>query len=292
MIKTSSFCILGGDKRQVSMAASMASEGHKVYLAGFDNINTDSDIINCSLIGAIENSENIILPIPVTKDKLTLNAPFYNSKIFLDNNFIENLRGKKVFCSLKESLIESNPKWKEINMADYSSREEFAVDNAIPTAEGAIEIATRESPGTINGSNCLVSGFGRIGKVLAFMLNGMGAKVTVSARKHQDLSWIKLFGYTPIHTYKIYSIKQYNIIFNTIPKLIFDSNILASFPNDSIIIDIASAPGGIDFDQAQKLGIKVIHALSLPGKVAPKEAGEIIKRSIYNIIEEDGIWKG
>ena len=46
-------------------------------------------------------------------------------------------------------------------------------------------------------------------------------------------------------------------------------------------------PGGVDFDSAQRMGITAIHALSLPGKVAPKTSGEIIKNTIFNILEEE-----
>ena len=44
--------------------------------------------------------------------------------------------------------------------------------------------------------------------------------------------------------------------------------------------------GGVDFDEARRLGIKVIWALSLPGKVAADTAGDIICSTILNIIDE------
>jgi len=45
----------------------------------------------------------------------------------------------------------------------------------------------------------------------------------------------------------------------------------------------------VDFDAAKELGIKVIWALSLPGKVAPVTAGEIIKGTVINILQELGV---
>lgn len=62
-------------------------------------------------------------------------------------------------------------------------REELAVLNTIATAEGAIEIAIANTNKILHGSNVLVLGFGRIGKVLARKLAGLSTKVTCAARK-------------------------------------------------------------------------------------------------------------
>jgi len=48
-------------------------------------------------------------------------------------------------------------------------------------------------------------------------------------------------------------------------------------------------PTGVDFEVAQSLGINVIWALSLPGKVAPVTSGKIIKDTIINILTEMGV---
>ena len=161
--------------------------------------------------------------------------------------------------------------------------------NAVPTAEGAIEIAIREYSGTVNGSKCLITGYGRIGKVLAQMLKGMGAEVYVSARRKESLAWIKLNGYTAIEHNNIINSGDFDIIFNTVPSMILDSKIMAKIAVNALIIDLASLPGGVDFDSAKRMGIKTIHALSLPGKVAPKTSGEIIKNTIFNILEEENM---
>ena len=53
------------------------------------------------------------------------------------------------------------------------------------------------------------------------------------------------------------------------------------------MIDLASLPGGVDFSAAQELGLKAVQALSLPGKTAPESAAEIIKQTVYTILEEE-----
>ena len=56
--------------------------------------------------------------------------------------------------------------------------------------------------------------------------------------------------------------------------------------SDALIIDLASKPGGVDFDTASRLGRKTVWALSLPGKVAPITAGDMIACTIRNILKE------
>lgn len=290
MISINTFGVIGGDKRQIAMAESIAGDGYTVYAAGMEQASFSPGVQKVSIEETIQNSDFIILPLPATVDKKTLNAPFSKEKILLDEKFVRLLEHKKVFCGMLSRLHSTNDLWNRINTADYFEREEFAVKNAVPTSEGAIEIAMREYPGTINGAKCLVAGFGRIGKVLSRMLQGLGAKVIVSARKPQDLAWIELEGYQAISTKNLGETQGYDIIFNTIPSLIFDAHTLACVAGKSLIIDLASTPGGVDWEAAQRQGIRAIQALSLPGKVAPKAAGEIIKTTIYHMIEEGVSW--
>lgn len=286
MVDIDSFAVIGGDKRQIAMAESILSDGYNVYASGFDKIELKRGIVKTNVKESIANCKYVILPLPVLTKNSYLNAPYSNEKIKVDDNFAEYMYGKKVFCGMAEKLKATSDVWNDINLYDYSKREEFAVNNAVPTAEGAIEIAMHEYPGTINGSRCLVAGFGRIGKVLCDMLNGLGAKVTVTARKPKDLAWINILGYEAILTSNICNTSKYNLIFNTIPSMIFDAHTLARSAQDAIVIDLASYPGGVDFDSAKRLRINAVSALSLPGKVAPRAAGEIIKNTVYNMIEE------
>ena len=161
------------------------------------------------------------------------------------------------------------------------------IPNAVPTAEGAIEIAIAETPFTIHGSKSLVLGYGKIGKILSKDLYALGAQTYVEARKYADLAMIEGHGYEPLPLDNLKDhIHEFDIIFNTIPSLILDDEILAKVKKDALIIDLASKPGGVDFDAARELGVNTIWALSLPGKVAPISAGQIICDTIYNILSE------
>lgn len=274
------FGVLGGDKRNYYLAKALKDDGYKVRLWGFDKLGT----MDCEIASALD-SDIIILPvIPFSEDENVV-SPYSNSNLNL-KEYEDALKDKIIFTGVKEKFLSAFPDM-ENRVSSYSDREEFAVKNAVPTAEGAIEQALMHSDITINGSKVLVCGYGRIGKVLSEMLRGMGADVTVSARKQSDLAWIKLNGFAGIKTGDFTEINTYNFIFNTIPSLILREDVLRELSKDTLIIDLASYPGGVDFACAEKCGIKAIHALSLPGKIAPKSAGEIIESTILNILKED-----
>ena len=236
---------------------------------------------------AIEYADVIIGPLPFSTDNINVNAPFSNEIIPVDTIF--NLMSEKQMIVGGKFSIEHEEKLKNKNSksADYFEREEMQVLNAIPTAEGAIQIAMEETPTTLHNSNVIVLGYGRIGKVLSKMLYGIGANVYVEARNYSDLAWIKNVGYTPIHLKELKTyLPRMNIVFNTIPQMILNKELLKSIDTDCLIIDLASKPGGVDLEAAKELELKAISALGLPGKVAPVTAAMVIKNTIYNIIEE------
>ena len=159
--------------------------------------------------------------------------------------------------------------------------------NTIATAEGAIEIAIRETPFTLCGAKCLVCGFGNVGKTLSKTLLSLGCDVCCTYRKFKDKAWIEVFGARPIEAENIKNtVKNQDIIFNTVPHKIISADVLENVSSDAVIIDLASKPGGVDFDAAQKLGKKVIWALSIPGKTAPQTAGKAISNTVINILGE------
>ena len=176
---------------------------------------------------------------------------------------------------------------KGVRAFDYFAREELAVRNAVPTAEGAIQIAMEELGTTLFGARVLVIGYGRIGRLLAHRLKGLGARVTVSARKYEDLAWIEAFGCCAERTGELEGwLCSYDLIINTVPAPVLGEALLEDVSPECLIIDLASKPGGVDFEAAAALGIKVIWALSLPGKVAPVTSGKIIRDTVYHILQE------
>lgn len=278
--------IIGGDKRQLYLADSFIKDGCRVILGGFDTLESIGDIAITDVKSAINYSDIIILPLPSVRTDGSINAPFSNGNIYLTDDCIELIKSKPVFATFREKLIRAYPKLSSSPVFDYASREDFAILNAVPTAEGAVECAMCAYEGTISGSKSFVAGFGRIGKVLAKMLKALGSDVTVSARRFEDLAYINALGYRAENTLELKKISGYDLVFNTVPAMVFDEKLLKNTDRNTLIIDLASVPGGVDFEAARSLKIDAQRALSLPGKCAPKAAAEIIKQTVLSIIKE------
>jgi len=280
------YTILGGDKRSLELGNLLMKDGKDVCIFGFDRLDQYEEE-SVKLKEAVEYADVIIGSLPFSTDDININAPYANEVIQVDAVF--NLMSEKQVLIGGKLSAEHEKKLKNKNLksADYFKREEMQVLNAIPTAEGAIQIAMEETPFTLHNSNVMILGYGRIGKVLSKMLHGIGANVHVEARSCRDLAWIRNNGYIPVCPKEL---KEYlprmNVVFNTIPQIILNRELLRSIDSNCTVIDLASKPGGIDFEAAGEMGIKAISALGLPGKAAPVTAAMVIKDTIYNIIEE------
>ncbi len=277
------YSILGGDKRQIYLAEYLQKSGNTVKL--FANNALDLSAFNCAeaLTDTLEHTDILLLPLPCSKNGVTLNAPFYEKKIELQD-IIANCPKKVIILGGKlPTPFVTAAATKGIVAVDYANDEALQIANAIPTAEEAIKIAIENTETTLYSSNILITGFGRIGKILARYLRALGASVTVSARKESDIAWIKAEGFTPIYTSKINTVlAKTDIVFNTVPFIIFKENELQSCSKHTLLIDLASG-GGIDFAAAERLQLKAVHALSLPGKTAPKTSAYILYQTIKNI---------
>ena len=172
----------------------------------------------------------------------------------------------------------------------FRSREELAISNAVPTAEGAVQLAMEHLPITIHGAKVLIIGFGRVGRLTAQRFQAMGARVSVAARKYDQLAWAQAMGFGGEHLSNLKGwLCGYDLIVNTVPAQVLGREELEDIKPDCLILDLASKPGGVDLGAAGALGLTVIWALSLPGKVAPVTAGAAIRDTIYNMLREIGM---
>ncbi len=274
--------ILGGDERQIHLAELLREEQ---YIT--EHIFGNAPYCEANFRILMHKADTVILPIPLSRDGLTLNAPLCKETILM-NHLAPLCRGKNVFAGAVSATTAAAFANEGVEIHDYSQREEFAIMNAVATAEGAVALAMGNTPHTIAGSRCLVVGYGRIGKVLCNMLDSLGAIVSASARKAKDIAWIEANHLHSVATDQIDSVlPDCDIIFNTVPHSVLGPKELACCKNTAIIIELASAPGGIDTTTAGRLGIQVLNGGGLPGKVAPLSAAAYIKETILNICREE-----
>lgn len=276
--------IIGGDLRIVKLVDMLNADGYNVYTYGLEQANID-DIQKCKSIEEVsEKSDIIVSSIPFTSDGVNVNTPFSKNKISIEE-VAKYIKGKTFIAGrIEEELYQ---KFSETKVIDLLKREELTVLNTIATAEGTIQIAMEESTKTLHGSKILVMGFGRVSKILSNMLKGIGAEVYCETRTTVNCAWIKAYGYNPILLDELdEELNKFDVIINTIPHIILNKERLKKVKKDCIIIDIASNPGGVDRNSAKELGIKMIWALSLPGRVAPITSAEFIKETLENIIKD------
>lgn len=282
--------VIGGDLRSVKLAKMLAKDENEIYVYGLEKAEDMKDaenIIKCeSVKKAVEKAEIVIGPIPFSSNGTIINAPYSNNEITI-RELMHNIHTQILIAGgiQPEVYLMTNNEYIEI--IDIMKREELAVLNTIATAEGTIQIAIENTNTILHGSNCLILGFGRIGKVLARKLVGLSVNVTCAARKDDDIAWIQAYGYKSLNINELgEELNQYDIIINTVPHIILNEKRLEYVRNDVLLIDLASNPGGIDKKSVKDKKLKFIWALSLPGKVAPITSAEFIKNTIYNIIKK------
>lgn len=266
--------IIGGDCRFSYMKTTLENKGYSVKRIYPGEYRAD-DFSSCSLF---------ILPVPVSRDNININTPLAGENFYF-GDFIR---------LLPENCIVAGGMWREewiekleernIKVFDYYKQDELAVKNAVPTAEGVIGILINSLPVTIDGLKCAVTGYGRCAKELSRKLKCLGADVTVAARSDKNLDEAKKDGMNICRLSSLHdNCNDLKAVINTVPARIIDEKIISNLNSDCLIIEIASAPFGTDFDCASRYGITVIKAGSLPGRTAPETAGRIICNTILRL---------
>lgn len=282
--------VLGGDARELILVRELVNMGATVVVAGFtkDMIGPGAGVA-ASVEEACKDAEVVIMPLPGTDPHGVIRAVFFEDQLLLS---------EKAICSISPNALviigSARPflkKWSEkygFHLLEIIEDDELAILNAIPTAEGALQIAMEETKVTIHGSKSCVIGFGRVGISMARALKALGSQVTVVARNKGQLARAYEMGCLRADYSELPGVlNDYDLIFNTVPAMILDRAALQHAHLDIVIIDLANQPGGTDFEAANDLGIKAILAPGLPGKVAPTSAGRILAEVIPRRIAQE-----
>jgi len=289
--------LLGGDLRQLEVAKRLSRDYTVGVWGAFANSFGEDIILYTTAEQALGDADAVILPLPVSTDGTTLNCPgdLSRNRIKL-TKIIELMKedGLLIGGKLPETLLKSASE-KNVKCVDYFDSEAFQIKNAYVTAEAAVSIAMNSLNKSIVDSRFAITGYGRIASQLAMLLKKLGAEVTVAARKESDLAYAECIGCKGLKItqetgdrlwYKEL-LSGYDVIFNTAPVWLFDRAFLTLLDKKAFIIDLASAPGGVDVCAAKELGSNVLWATSLPGKYAPESAGAIIADCITRILKEE-----
>ena len=276
------FGVIGGDRRQSELARLLARDGHRVKIW---NVEDPGELPPSSLEEAL-SADVIVLPLPLCREPGILSAG--GERLETSCLFAKIPAGRIVLAGQVTRMQQQEAREAGVELTDYFAREELTVANAIPSAEGAIQVAMERLSVSLCGLPCLVIGWGRIGKLLAHRLAGLGAEVTVSARRCADRTWIRAFGWRALDTRALAGhLDRFGVVFNTVPAPVLSGPELAELPEDCLLVELASVPG-IDLEAAKARGLDTVWARGLPGKLCPRTAAAAIRDTVYHILEERG----
>jgi len=272
------FLLLGGDSRQFYLSRILSKNGLR------NTLHYDRDSF-FSMEEAIKNNNVILCPIPFTGDKINLFSINEMNDLGIGNILSLLTEDHILFGGKIPAFVTEYAKEHQIRFFDYMNMEEITIKNSVPTAEGAIAEAILLSPGCLHKSKCLVTGFGRCARTLALKLKGIDVQVTVAARNNEQLATAASMGLDTIPLDGISAgIETYSFIFNTIPSPVIKRELIHSMDPGVTIIDIASAPGGVDFDTCRQQNIRAKLCPGLPGIYAPEASAEILYEAIVNCL--------
>ncbi len=272
------YAVIGGDMRQVYLAELLKNKGYRVITYGIGSRFIPEDSFterNATETAAL--AQNIICPMPFAEKNGILFHKF-NMEDITVLHFISALKkGQRLFAGAFPENIQKAAEEKGIICFDFMKEDSVAVLNSIATAEGAIAEAITRYPYNLQNSKVLVSGFGRCGKTLALKLKSLVKSIEVTVRNQDQKALAESWGLTGVSSELLEEgIGSYDLIFNTVPSVFFHESLLSKMKEGICILDLASAPGGVDYQAAQKLNIDAGLYPGLPGRYSPGASAEIL----------------
>ncbi len=289
--------VLGGDMRQYAVAKELSKRNLSIYTYGLAaDVRDDAQLCDSQRIeDAVFGADAVILPLPAGTDTNLLNcSAIKNSERVPLETVVQHMNERAVLFGGKipEGIV-TRAESRGITVVDYFLFERLQIKNAYITAEAAVSIAMNSLDKCIKDSKTAITGTGRISRLLAELLCSMGADVCVTGRNTDTLAYFELMGcktvlISGLDWYNEF-LRGYDIIFNTVPTWLFDKKFLENVDKDTLIIELASAPGGVDICAARELSSNILWGASLPGKYAPHSAGSLIAECICDGLRKEGI---
>ena len=279
--------LIGGDRREVELYLRWREQGIKVKMAGFDHC---PEVSKTDLFkeNDLQHTAVLIAPLSGIKENGTVVASFTNKALPVIPLIQQSPPQSAILAGSVAPAARVQLQGRELIITGDDA--ELAVLNAVPTAEGAIQKAMELSDLTLHGSSCIVIGLGRCGSVLAGRLQGLGARVTAVVRRPETAALAETMGMDAIFPEQLGdSVRRAEFIFNTVPAPLLHAAVLRNMLPDAVLLDLASSPGGTDFQAAERLGLKAVLLPGLPGKRAPRSAARILERVYARIIRENKV---
>ncbi len=282
--------VFGGDRRLTFLAEGLTEYFTEVItypLHSCDHGKEISDSEIAFLEEAFAKADIIVGPIPFSRDGVHVWSE--RGKMVTIDVFGEYMqKGQQLFAGkIPETLI-NKIKEKGVICHDFMKMEQVEEENSLATAEGALAEAITLSVNNLHTGNCLILGYGKCGKAIANLLKGWQIPTTVAVRREEARAEAESQGFHGVLLEQLTErIGSMTFIFNTIPAMVLKGELLDRLEKDAVIVDIASAPGGTDFETCERLGIKAVLSLGIPGRYSPKTSADILLRAMLPICEKE-----
>ncbi|MCP8969046.1 dipicolinic acid synthetase subunit A [Ectobacillus ponti] len=290
MLTNMHVAVVGGDARQLEVIRKLIELDAKLSLVGFDQLDHGFTGASKEQIQTLDFSslDAMILPVAGTNAEGGVDTIFSNQKVVLTKEQIEQTPAHfTIFSGISNAYLDSLAASTNRKLIRLFERDDVAIYNSIPTVEGTIMMVIQHTDYTIHGSRVVVLGFGRTGMSVARTFHALGANVRVGARRSEHLARISEMVMVPFHMNDIEKeVQNADVVINTIPHQVVTASVISKMPAHTLIIDLASKPGGTDFRYAEKRGIKAFLAPGLPGIVAPKTAGQILANVLSSLLQD------
>lgn len=302
---------VGGDSRQAVILTRLIRAGFTVSAVGLGQaaglisgvrlLRTPQASVEWGQLFASAGEPcDLLLPLPLTRDGVTVSCPLDPEARIPLSDIAEAVIGTQNVsvlggCMPPDFADRLRQSIGSARVADYYGSEAVQLKNARITAEGAVMTAMELTDTALLGSRAAVVGYGRIGRSLSRLLVSLGVRVTVCARRAESLA--EAWG-DGCDTVDISSgggalsclAHGYDVIFNTVPACLFDRALLERMDEGTHIIDLASPPGCVSAGCGARTS-RVVRALSLPGRYAPRTAGEVLAEAVLALLK-DGFGAG
>ncbi|MEH7234720.1 dipicolinic acid synthetase subunit A [Bacillus sp. JJ1562] len=290
MLTDMHIAIIGGDARQLEVIRKLIELDARLSLIGFDQLDHGFTGASKERLDEIDftDIDAIILPVSGTNSEGEVETIFSNETVVLSEEILSQTpKHCVVYSGISNSYLDGIINATNRKLVRLFERDDVAIYNSIPTVEGTIMMVIQHTDITIHNSNVAVLGLGRVGMSVARSFAALGANVKVGARKTEHIARISEMGLTPFQLSNLADeVKNIDVCINTIPHLIVTASVISKMPAHTLIVDLASKPGGTDFRYAEKRGIKALLAPGLPGIVAPKTAGQIVANVLSQLLLE------
>ena len=191
--------------------------------------------------------------------------------------------GQTIVCGITGPAFDTLAEKRRWKLLRILKDERYTMENAVLTAEGAVHAAMSQTDRALTGQNCLVLGYGRIGKALTEMLRGLGVRVTVAARRPESRA---AAGPGSVSLDELPAVlHQITLLFNTVPSQILTENELRQLPKSAQLFELASPPYGIDLEAANRLHLSAHLESGLPGRYCPQSAAETLLNYLEREVE-------